>query len=69
MKFNYSKLKGRITEICGTRAEFARRMNVSETTLSKKLCGKRAWKQSEIVDALDILGLDYTDIQAYFFTA
>lgn len=67
MAFDYSKLKGRIVEICGTRAEFANRMRKSERTISLKLGGKIPWRQNEIMDAVKILGLDISDIQEYFF--
>lgn len=67
MAFDYSKLKGRIVEICGTRAEFANRMRKSERTISLKLGGKIPWRQNEIMDAVKILNLDISDIQEYFF--
>ena len=37
MAFNYQKLLGRITEKMGSQAEFARRMELSERTISLKL--------------------------------
>ena len=67
MEFNYRKLRGRIVEICGTQAEFATRMNKSERTISLKLQGKIPWGQEEIMNALDVLQLDATDVQEYFF--
>ena len=68
MAFNYDKLKGRIVEICGTRGEFAKRMGLSEKTISLKLSGQIPWKQPEIVKAIETLELDSSDIQTYFFT-
>ncbi len=67
MKFNYSKLNGRIVEICGTQSEFARRMNKSEKCISNKLQQKIPFKQNEIENALVILGIDKKDIGLYFF--
>ena len=67
MAFNYRKLKGRIVEICGTQGEFASRMGKSERTISLKLQGKIPWKQHEILKALEVLQLNESDIQAYFF--
>ena len=67
MPINYDKLKGRIVEKCGTRGAFAKAMGLSERTVSLKLSGKIAWKQPEIVKAIDVLGLESADIQAYFF--
>lgn len=68
MAYEYSKLNGRIVEICGTRAEFAKRMGLSERTVSLKLNNKVPWKQPEIMKAIQVLGLDEADIQEYFFT-
>ena len=68
MAFNYQKLLGRITEKMGSQAEFARRMGLSERTISLKLNGKVPFKQNEIVKASSLLEIDNSDIAAYFFT-
>ena len=68
MAFNYQKLLGRITEKMGSQAEFARRMELSERTISLKLYGKVPFKQNEIVMASNLLEIDNSDIAAYFFT-
>ena len=68
MAFNYQKLLGRITEKMGSQAEFARRMELSERTISLKLNGKVPFKQNEIVKASNLLEIDNSDIAAYFFT-
>lgn len=67
MPINYDKLKGRIIEKCGTRGDFAKAMGLSARTVSLKLSGKIAWKQPEIVKAVEVLELESADIQAYFF--
>ena len=67
MQFDYSKLRGRITEICGCQMVFAEKMGMSERTLSLKLTSKRYWKQSAIYRAIDILGLSLDNITEYFF--
>ena len=64
---NYSKLKGRIVEKCGTQGNFAQKMSLSERTVSLKLSGKIPFKQPEILKALEVLDLSEDDIQAYFF--
>ena len=46
MAYEYGKLIGRIIEVCGTRAEFAKQMGLSERTISLKLNGKIDWKQN-----------------------
>lgn len=68
MKYDYSKLKGRIIEICGSYRNFANKMGTSERTVSLKLNNKLYFKQSEIEKAVKILKLDSKDIQPYFFT-
>lgn len=67
MAFDYSKLKGRIIEKYGSQMMFAEAMGLSERSLSFKLNGKRLWKQNEIYRAIQLLGLDDSDIQTYFF--
>ena len=68
MPYNYSKLSGRIEEICGSRAEFAKRMHLSERSISLKMNGKIAWTQKEIAQACVVLFIDPSEIPDYFFT-
>lgn len=68
MAFNYSKLKGRIIEKYGSQIAFAKAMGWSERTLSLKMNGKVSWKQVDICNAVNLLGLSKNDIQDYFFT-
>lgn len=68
MAYDYAKLNGRIVEKCGTQAVFAKKMGLSERSVSLKLNNKVAFKQPEIQKALSVLGLTESDIQAYFFT-
>mgnify|MGYP003571392429 CR=1 FL=1 len=67
MAYNYNKLRGRITEICGTQSKFAESMGLSERTISLKLTGQVGWKQSEIRKAIEVLTINQEDIPAYFF--
>ena len=66
--YDYTKLIGRIVEKCGNQAAFAKRMNLSERSVSLKLNNKVSFKQPEIQTALDVLDLKSRDIQTYFFT-
>ena len=68
MPYDYSKLDGLITEKCGTRAKFAKMINLSERSVSLKMSGKVGWKQSEIALVCEILGIDPNNISIYFFT-
>lgn len=67
MSFNYSKLMGKIVEVFGTQLRFSEAMGLSERTISLKLNSKVEWKQSEINKACSLLGIDISDIPAYFF--
>ena len=68
MAFNYSKLRGRIIEKYGSQSDFAKAFGCSDRTLSLKMNGKRPWKQTEILSAINLLELSEEDIQDYFFT-
>lgn len=68
MKYDYSKLIGRIIEKYGKRAAFAKAMSLSEHSLSMKLNSKISFKQEEIVKACRLLEVAFADIPTYFFT-
>jgi transcriptional regulator with XRE-family HTH domain len=66
--YNYSKLRGKIAEVCGTQDKFAEQLNVAARTLSQKLHNMTDFKQSEIEKAVELLGIPMEDISLYFFT-
>lgn len=68
MTFNYDKLRGRIVEKFRTQGIFAKKMGVSERTLSLKLTGKGFFAQNEIALAVELLEIPEEEIQIYFFT-
>lgn len=65
--FNYQKLKGRIIEKLETNGKFAELMDWSRPTLSRKLSGESEWTQSEIIKACEILEIELTELNLYFF--
>lgn len=67
MAYDYSKLNGRIAEKCGSQGAFAKKIGLSERTVSQKLNNKIAWKQSEIQRAISVLDLAIEEIPLYFF--
>lgn len=67
MAFDYSKLNGRIVEKCGTRANFAKEIGLSEHSVSFKLNNKVGWRQNEIAIACNVLAIPIEDVPAYFF--
>lgn len=67
MKFDYSKLNGRITEIFNSRKKFAKAMKLSERSISLKLNNQRYWKNNEITTACNLLLIPDNEIGDYFF--
>lgn len=68
MSYDYRKLQGRIKEICGTQAVYARRIGISGTSLSKKLNNRTDFTASEIQRSIEALDIEADDLPAYFFT-
>ena len=70
MKFDYSKLIGRIIEKFGSRRAFAKAVGFSENTISKKLSGKMTITTNDIVNwsKPEVLDIADQDIPEYFFT-
>ena len=67
MAYDYSKLSGKIKEVFGTNAAFAKAMKLSERSVSSKLNGKVGWKQAEIERACQLLSIPRASVVAYFF--
>lgn len=65
--FNYSKLRGRITEKLKSQDEFANRLGISSTSLSYKLNNKSGFTQSEISKAMNVLSISPAELSDYFF--
>ena len=68
IKFDYSKLRGRITEKCGTQKVFAELLGVTEGTLTSKLLGYTYFTQDEIYKSIEILDIEKNKVTLYFFT-
>lgn len=67
MKYNYSKLLGKIKEKYGTQENFARALGIGRVSLSQRLNSKLEFSQNEMNKSIELLGLDPLDIPAYFF--
>lgn len=67
MKFNYSKLKGKIVEVFGTQRNFATAIGLSERSVSLKLNNITEFSQDEIFKIVQALGIDWYQIHDYFF--
>ena len=67
-QFAYAKLKGRIIEKCGSQKAFAELLGITEGTLTSKLLGYTYFTQEEIFKATEILDIDPSKMNLYFFT-
>lgn len=69
MAFDYSKLKGRITEKFDTRKAFAEALGISENSMSQKLSGKMAITTDDIRkwSSKEFLDIEASEIGDYFF--
>lgn len=67
MKFNHSKLLGRIRECGFTQAKLAEAIGISEATLSAKLNNQHYFTTKEIYRTCKVLNIDFKDIDEYFF--
>lgn len=69
MKFNYSKLLGRIRENGFTQATLADAIGISKFTLNAKLNNQYFFTQSEIIAICKVLSIPHKEIPIYFFAA
>ena len=63
----FGKLREAIKQKYRTLAAFATAMNMDVSTLSGKLNGRTAWKQSEIELACKLLDIPIENVGEYFF--
>ena len=68
IKYDYSKLKGKIKEQFSNQAEFANKLEMSSTSLSYKLNNKSVFNQDHIEKAIEIFNLSAQETIDYFFT-
>ena len=68
MPYDYSKLRGKITEKFGTQSRFSEAMGFSERTCSLKLTGKVPFTQKEIIKICKLLDIPEAEIGVVFFT-
>lgn len=67
VKFDYSKLLGRIKEYGFTQESIALEIGMSVSTISFKLNNKAFFSQKEIRKICDLLEIEIADIGIYFF--
>lgn len=67
MKFNYSKLLGRMRECGFTQEQLAKAIGINKSTLSVKLNNKFSFSQEEILAICKILNIPASEISDYFY--
>lgn len=67
MKFNYSKLRGKIRECNLTQEQLADAIDINKSTLSAKLNGQFAFTTTEMLSIGAALNIPKNEIGAYFF--
>lgn len=65
--FDYSRLRGKIREIFGTQDKFAASIGMSNQIVSGRLNNQSSWKQSEILNACNSLGISKDRIPDFFY--
>ena len=68
MQYEYRKLIGRIIEKYGTRKEFAKKVGLSENSMSLKLNGKTGFSRDDMIQWGKLLDIDVAEFGSYFFT-
>ncbi len=68
MKFNHSKLLGRIRECGFSQAALAKAIGISKGTLSAKLNNQNYFTSVEMIAICNVLNIAVKDIHLYFFT-
>ena len=68
MEFDYSKLKGLITEKYGSQRDFAKALKRDDTYVSRYLTGNARFTQAIIALWVEALDIAIADIWLYFFT-
>ena len=67
MKFNYSKLLGRMRECGFTQEQLAKAIGINKATLSAKLNNRFSFSQEEILAICKPLSIPVCEIGDYFY--
>ena len=65
--YKTNKIRGRIVEMFGTIAKFSAAAGISPDVVSLKLSNKTRMTREDIELWSEVLAIDFTDLQAYFF--
>jgi DNA-binding XRE family transcriptional regulator len=67
MKFDYSKLLGKMRECGFTQKQVANAIGINKATLSAKLNNKFSFSQEEILAICKLLNIPVSEIGDYFY--
>ena len=67
INLNYSKLRGRIREKCGTEGAFAKSIGRSSKFISDVFQGRAYFNAEDIYKAVEVLQIPIVEIGEYFF--
>jgi len=67
LDFKYAKLRARIKELYGTEGRFAKELNVSQISISRKFNGKSQFSSDDIRKWCELLQIPVADAGLYFF--
>lgn len=67
MKFNYSRLLGRMRECGFTQEKLAKAIGINKATLSAKLNNRFSFTQDEILAICKLLNISVCEIGDYFY--
>ena len=67
MKFNYSKLLGKMRECGFTQEQLANAIGINKGTLSVKLNNRFSFSQEEIIAICKLLNIPICEISDYFY--
>lgn len=68
MKFDYSKLLGRMRERGFTQETLAKAIGINESTLNSKLKNKTFFNARDIDKICEVLDISNSEIGTYFYT-
>lgn len=67
MRFNYNLLNNRISQVCGSQQEFARRLGISFEELQERMIGDTGLYSEDMKKGIEILSIPLNEAERYFF--
>ena len=66
VKYDYSKLRGKIIEVFGNQEKFSEAIGLSDRSVNHRMQNNRDWTQSDIEKVCEVLNIDREDVHLYF---